>query len=60
MFKANTLFVVGAGASFEFGLPTGEGLKSKIIEALDIRFGHGTGLISGNGKNSAGVKHHRS
>lgn len=32
MFKDNTVFVVGAGASNEFGLPVGSGLVKKIKE----------------------------
>ncbi len=35
MFKPNTVFVVGAGASAEVELPTGEGLAEKIKELLD-------------------------
>jgi len=31
--------VVGAGASSEFGLPAGSGLKTQIAKILDIRFG---------------------
>lgn len=39
MVKANKLtIVVGAGASSEFGLPTGDGLKSNITSLLNIRF----------------------
>jgi len=34
----NTVFVIGAGASKEAGLPTGYELKSKISKLLDIRF----------------------
>jgi hypothetical protein len=33
-----TVFVIGAGASKEAGLPTGDELKSKIAKLLDIRF----------------------
>ncbi|MBB4345178.1 hypothetical protein [Rhizobium leguminosarum] len=36
MFKHNTVFIVGAGASTEVGLPTGYELKKKIIEALSF------------------------
>jgi hypothetical protein len=32
-----TVFVVGAGASKEFGLPTGDELKNKIADILEIR-----------------------
>lgn len=38
MFKSRTLFVVGAGASCEADLPSGEQLKGKISSLLDIRF----------------------
>lgn len=34
----NTVFVIGAGASKEAGLPTGDDLKKKIAHLLDIRF----------------------
>jgi hypothetical protein len=34
-----TVFVVGAGASYELGLPIGEGLKPKIVEALKVERG---------------------
>jgi hypothetical protein len=32
-----TLFVVGAGASVEFGLPTGDKLKAEVIKILKVR-----------------------
>jgi hypothetical protein len=38
MFRSKTLFVLGAGASFEAGLPTGELLKEQIASKIDIRF----------------------
>lgn len=41
MFKSKTLFIVGAGASCEAGLPSGEDLKGKIASLLDIRFEDG-------------------
>lgn len=34
MFKKKTTFVIGAGASCELGLPSGEGLKTQIIDLL--------------------------
>lgn len=37
MFKPNTVFVVGAGASSEFGLPLGAGLSKKIIRNLSAQ-----------------------
>jgi len=41
MITAHTVFVVGAGASLEVGLPTGEGLKTKICGLLKQEFGGG-------------------
>jgi hypothetical protein len=36
MLKEKTVFVIGAGASAEFGLPTGNALKSSISAKLNI------------------------
>jgi hypothetical protein len=38
MFNRSTVIVVGAGASAEFGLPTGDALKQKIAKGLKFRF----------------------
>lgn len=38
MFRANTVIVLGAGASFEVDLPVGEELLRRITGMLDIRF----------------------
>lgn len=38
MFESKTLFVVGAGASSEAGLPLAKKLKSDIAGRVDIRF----------------------
>ena len=38
MFNSKTLFVVGAGASAELGLPTGTELKRLIAHTVDLRF----------------------
>lgn len=38
MFNKKTVIVVGAGASKEAGLPTGQELKTQIVSLLDIRF----------------------
>lgn len=35
MLRNQTVFVVGAGASYELGLPTGDGLMTKITEVLN-------------------------
>ena len=49
MFKAKTVFVLGAGASAEVCLPVGEALKGIIAEKIDIQFeDFGRGLISGD------------
>lgn len=51
MFKSKTVFVVGAGASCEAGLPSGGDLKSEIARVLDIRFDEwGDNLVSGDRK----------
>ena len=36
MFKSKTVFIVGAGASAEVGLPVGSALKSDIANILQI------------------------
>lgn len=41
MLPAKTLFVLGAGASKEVGLPIGSELKKEIIQRLDYRFEFG-------------------
>ena len=38
MFARKTVFVVGAGGSYEVGLPVGDGLKAKISNKLQIAF----------------------
>lgn len=40
MDSKKTVFVVGAGASFEFGLPIGQKLKEEIAELLSVRTVH--------------------
>lgn len=46
--KQKTVFVLGAGASKELDLPTGDELKEKIARELDIRFSDGYSQVSGN------------
>lgn len=49
MFKSKTVFIVGAGASCEAGLPSGDALKEQIARLLDIRFDDwGSTLKSGD------------
>jgi hypothetical protein len=47
MFRAKTVFVIGAGASFEVGLPLGAKLLKQITELTRITFNHNT-QISGD------------
>jgi hypothetical protein len=47
MFRENTVFIVGAGASKEAGLPTGAELKTRISDLIDIKF-DGFNQISGD------------
>lgn len=48
MFEQKTVFVVGAGGSFELGLPVGDTLKSQIAKKVDIRFKDGYSQSSGD------------
>jgi hypothetical protein len=49
MLKQQTVFVIGAGASKEFGLPVGSELAIKISEKLDVLFDDfGTKIVSGD------------
>lgn len=48
MFRAKTVFVLGAGASAEVGLPVGETLKGIIAKKIDIQFKFGNEQISGD------------
>lgn len=48
MFQSKTLFILGAGASLEVGLPTGERLKEIIAEKINIQFDQGIRQYSGD------------
>lgn len=48
MSNKNTLYIVGAGASSEVNLPTGEKLKDEISSSLDIRFNDGYSQSNGD------------
>ncbi|MGO8061310.1 hypothetical protein ACC716_24295 [Rhizobium johnstonii] len=50
MFKRKTVFIVGAGASKEVGLPVGDELKNSIAGKLKIRFDDGYNQSSGDKK----------
>lgn len=38
--RVNTVYIIGAGASAEVNLPTGEKLKQRISELLNLKFGY--------------------
>ncbi|WP_300391685.1 hypothetical protein [Henriciella sp.] len=46
--ERKTVFVIGAGASAEFGLPVGSGLQNRISKLVDIRFEDGLRICSGD------------
>jgi hypothetical protein len=48
MFKSKTVFIVGAGASCEAGLPSGEKLKGDIAGLLNIEFEDGWNQSAGD------------
>src|SRR5262245_48172400 len=48
MFKRRTLFVVGAGASKEFGLPLGPALAATIASKTNIKIQSGHDVTSGD------------
>ncbi len=48
MIKSKIVFIIGAGASQEAGLPTGADFKKLIAEKLDIRFKDGFTRTSGD------------
>lgn len=58
MIRSKTLFIVGAGASCEVGLPAGNELKLKIARHLDIRFEDGFRQDSGSFKIVEALKEH--
>lgn len=58
MFRSKTLFVVGAGASKEASLPTGEELKDTIAEKVDIKFEFGNKQISGDHQIMEALRQH--
>ncbi len=48
MFKKPTAFILGAGASWHYGYPTGEKLVYKILENLNKLLGHINNFSEGN------------
>lgn len=58
MYKTKTVFIVGAGASLEIGMPTSDSLKSHIARALDIKYEHFNTQISGSRRISEALFSH--
>jgi hypothetical protein len=58
MFKSKTIFVVGAGASCEANLPSGEKLKAEIADLLDIRFKDGFHQSTGDTQITQALRDH--
>lgn len=48
MFRSKTLFILGAGASSEVGLPLGSDLTSQIAKDLAFEFRHGFEQVNGD------------
>jgi len=48
LFNKSIVFVIGAGASYEYGLPLGGTLKSEIAQKVRFRFEYGNRLVSGD------------
>src|SRR5688500_4740900 len=48
VFRDDTLFIVGAGASCEFGLPAGRGLASEIMSEANVPLSWVHGPETGN------------
>lgn len=58
MFATKTLFIVGAGASCEAGLPSGAQLKQSIAEKINIKYEYGTRQISGDMHITDAIRRH--
>jgi hypothetical protein len=48
LFTQKVVFVIGAGASYEYGLPLGSELKERIAKAVRFRFEYGHRLVGGD------------
>ena len=46
MFNKPVVFIIGAGASFEYGFPLGAALKDTIATKVRFRFEHGSSYLS--------------
>ncbi len=58
MFNSKTLFIFGAGASKEAGLPTGNELTATIANMLDIKFDFDLTQFSGDHVIAQALHHH--
>lgn len=58
MFEPRTLFIVGAGASSEASLPTGNQLKASIAKKIDIKFERGIDQITGDHQITEALRQH--
>lgn len=54
MFRSKTVFILGAGASAEVGLPVGSGLLKHICDLINIKYDHR--MISGDHQVSEALK----
>lgn len=48
LFKPKTLFIIGAGASIDFGMPLGTDLAAQMQSGARFEFDHGGQLVSGD------------
>jgi hypothetical protein len=55
---SNIVFVIGAGASVDAGLPTGSQLRDRIVSKLDIKFEGGVKRVSGNAEILGSLREH--
>ena len=55
---SKTVFVIGAGASYEVGLPIGSTLTGQIKELLNFKFERGAGLIKGSDNIFLAIENH--
>jgi hypothetical protein len=58
MFNKPVVFVIGAGASCEYGLPLGAALKASIAKKIQFGFQHGFQLSSGDAKLLDHIRRH--
>jgi hypothetical protein len=57
MLRKKTLLILGAGASFDFGMPLGRDLAGHIARKVDIRFQDGYQMTSGDAVIMEALRH---